>query len=66
MNFEVRVVDPSTFVQYLDALRNLGAANPARQFEALEAIGEVPCATTTHPFNTSRTTRSASQIEGCV
>jgi cytochrome c oxidase subunit 2 len=66
MNFEVRVVDPSTYVQYLDALRRIGPADPGRQFEALEAIGEVPCATTTHPFNTSRTARAASQNVGCT
>jgi cytochrome c oxidase subunit II len=66
MNFEVRVVDSSTYLQYLNALRSLGPANPARQFEALEAIGEAPCATTTHPFNTSRTSRAASQNVGCA
>jgi cytochrome c oxidase subunit 2 len=60
MNFEVRVVDPDKFTSYLSALSQLGPTDPARQYKALAAIGEVPVATTTHPFNTNRTTRSAS------
>jgi cytochrome c oxidase subunit II len=66
MNFEVRVVDPSTFVQYLSELRRLGPADPGRQFEALRAVGLTPCATTTHPFNTSRTARAATQTASCA
>ena len=60
MNFEVRVVDLDKFTSYLSALAQLGPDDPARQYKALAAIGEVPVATTTHPFNTNRTTRSAS------
>jgi len=40
MNFEVRVVDPATYQQYLDALRRIGPDDPARQAEALQAIGQ--------------------------
>ena len=65
MNFEVRVVDPDKFQQYLDALSSLGPADPARQFQALSAIDEAPCATTTHPFNTNRSARSASERVSC-
>ena len=60
MNFEVRVVDSDKFTSYLSALAQLGPTDPARQYKALAAIGEVPVATTTHPFNTDRTARSAS------
>jgi cytochrome c oxidase subunit 2 len=65
MNFEVRVVDPDKYQQYLDALANLGPADPARQSKALLAIGEDPCATTTHPFNTERTVRAGSSALTC-
>ena len=51
---------PDKFTSYLSALSQLGPTDPARQYKALAAIGEVPVATTTHPFNTNRTTRSAS------
>ena len=60
MNFEVRVVDPPKFAQYLDALAAVGPASPARQAQALAAIGETPYATTTHPFNPDRSARQAS------
>jgi cytochrome c oxidase subunit II len=60
MNFEVRVVDPPKFAQYLDALAAVGPASPARQAQALGAIGETPYATTTHPFNPDRSARQAS------
>jgi cytochrome c oxidase subunit 2 len=66
MNFEVRVVDTATYQQYLDALRRIGADDPARQAEALQAIGQPPCATTTHPFNTDRAARSASKGASCT
>ena len=66
MNFEVRVVDPATYQQYLDALGRIGPDDPARQAEALQAIGQSPCATTTHPFNTDRTARSASKGASCT
>lgn len=60
MNFEVRVVDPDVYRDYLSALVNLGVADTNNQQKALEAVGESPLADTTRPFNTDRTTRSAS------
>lgn len=60
MNFEVRVVDPDVYRAYLSALVNLGVADTNNQQKALEAVGESPLADTTRPFNTDRTTRSAS------
>jgi cytochrome c oxidase subunit 2 len=64
MNFEVRVVPEATFEKYLAALATIGPDDPARQSEALTAAGMAPYATTTHPFNTSRTSRSASEGSG--
>jgi cytochrome c oxidase subunit 2 len=64
MNFEVRVVSPSTFQAYLSALNKIGMDNPARQSLALKAAGMAPFATTTHPFDTSRTSRQATQTPG--
>ncbi|HEY0485172.1 MAG TPA: cytochrome c oxidase subunit II [Mycobacteriales bacterium] len=55
MNFEMRVVSGDEFQRYLDA-RKRGLSNP----DALRAIGQQPFATTTHPFNTSRTSGKAS------
>jgi cytochrome c oxidase subunit 2 len=60
MNFEVRVVEPAVYQTYLDALQAAGQADPTRQSTALAAAGMAPFATTTHPFNTDRTLRSAS------
>jgi cytochrome c oxidase subunit 2 len=60
MNFEVRVVDPAKYDDYLKALAAIGPDDPNRQAKALTAIGESPFATTTHPFDTSRTSRQAS------
>ncbi|SOD74395.1 cytochrome c oxidase subunit 2 [Jatrophihabitans sp. GAS493] len=60
MNFEVRVVDPDVYRQYLDALTKIGPTDPARQSKALAEIGQAPYATTTHPFNTDRNVKSAS------
>jgi cytochrome c oxidase subunit 2 len=59
MNFEVRVVPPAKYEQYLAALVKYGPDNPGRQALALQAIGEVPTAVTTHPFPTERTYDSA-------
>lgn len=56
MNFEVRAVTPEKFDKYMDA-RRAGETNA----EALASIGESPVATSTHPFNTDRTLRSASE-----
>jgi cytochrome c oxidase subunit 2 len=66
MNFEVRVVDPEVYQKYLDALGAIGPSDPARQSKALTAIGQAPCATTTHPFQTQRTLKSASEDTSCV
>ncbi|AWB81541.1 cytochrome B [Corynebacterium yudongzhengii] len=56
MNFEIRVVSPEAFTEYIEYRDN----NPeAPNSEALEAIGEDPYAVTTQPFNSDRTgTRS--------
>lgn len=54
MNFEVRVVSPDKYVQYLKA-RESGMINS----DALKSIGEAPLATSTHPFNPSRTANTA-------
>ena len=64
MNFEVRIVDPAVFDKYLAALDKAGMDNPARQSVALQAAGMAPRATTTYPFNTDRTARSASEKSG--
>ncbi|MBV9594142.1 MAG: cytochrome c oxidase subunit II [Actinobacteria bacterium] len=61
MNFEVRVVDPDVFNKYLEALKQLGPNDPARQAEALTQAGMSACATTTHPFNTDRSLRAPTQ-----
>jgi cytochrome c oxidase subunit 2 len=61
MNFEVRIVEPDVFQKYLAALDAVGKDDPARQSEALKAAGMAPYATTTYPFDTNRTTRSASE-----
>ncbi len=51
MNFEVRVVSPEKFTEYIEYRRD----NPdAPNSEALEAIGEAGYATSTAPFNSSR------------
>jgi cytochrome c oxidase subunit II len=49
MNFELRVVSPEEFDQFLAAKRD-GASTQ----DALRAIGEDPLATTTKPFETKR------------
>jgi cytochrome c oxidase subunit 2 len=62
MNFEVRVVQPDVFQRYLAALKSIGQNDPAAQAKAL-VLAHVPggaYATTTHPFDTDRTQRSAS------
>ncbi|MFI9505490.1 cytochrome c oxidase subunit II [Nocardia sp. NPDC052566] len=58
MNFEVRAVTPEKFTKYLDA-RKAGKTNA----EALESIGETPVATSTRPFNTERTTKTAAEAK---
>ena len=66
MNFEVRVVSDSDYQNYLDALARIGSSDPNRQSKALQAIGGAACATTTHPFNTARSTRAASPATSCL
>jgi cytochrome c oxidase subunit 2 len=61
MNFEVRVVSPTVFANYLAALKKIGSDDPARQSKALIAA-KVPggaYATTTHPFETDRDAKAA-------
>jgi cytochrome c oxidase subunit II len=64
MNFEVRVVEPDVYAKYVAALATIGPDDPAAQPKALVAAGMGACATTTHPFNTDRNTRSASSDPG--
>ena len=59
MNFEVRAVSPEAFESYMDARRD-GQTNA----QALESIGQEPLATSTSPFNTDRTLKSATVAEG--
>jgi cytochrome c oxidase subunit 2 len=61
MNFEVRVVTADQYTKYVDALAKYGPADPDRQAKAQQDIGEDPVATTTHPFNTDRSARSATK-----
>ncbi len=55
MNFEIRAVTPENFKKYIEA-RQSGKDNAA----ALESIGEVGVSTSTVPFDTRRTGRTAS------
>jgi len=64
MNFEVRVVDPSTFQSYLTALKKIGPNDSDNQAQALRDSGQTPYATTTYPFDTDPTARKASQRNG--
>jgi cytochrome c oxidase subunit II len=64
MNFELRVVSNDDYRRYLDELARLGNADPDRQAKALTAIGQAPRATTTYPFDTSRTDRAPSERSG--
>lgn len=54
MNFELRVVSPDQYEDYL-AAREDGQSNA----QALESIGEEPLATSTSPFDPSRTTNNS-------
>lgn len=49
MNFELRVVSPENYEQFL-AAKQAGSSTP----DALAAIGEAPLAVTTKPFDTKR------------
>ena len=64
MNFEMRVVSPSDYQRYLNALASFGNEDLDRQFKALTAIRQPGQATTTHPFNTDRTLRAPSEPQG--
>ncbi|MEP7179774.1 MAG: cytochrome c oxidase subunit II [Pseudonocardiales bacterium] len=67
MNFEVRVVSADQFQTYLAALAKYPPGDKnfsARQSLALQAAGLSPYATTTHPFNTDRSARAATQKQG--
>ncbi|GAB3127916.1 cytochrome c oxidase subunit II [Tsukamurella serpentis] len=57
MNFEIRAVSPDNFKKYI-AARKSGKDNAA----ALEAIGESSLSTSTFPFDTRRTGRTASPV----
>ncbi|KAB1502474.1 cytochrome c oxidase subunit II [Corynebacterium sp. 320] len=59
MNFEIRVVSPEKFKQYIEFRKqNPDAPNSA----ALKEINEAPYATSTHPFETERAgTRTANE-----
>ena len=61
MNFEVRVVQPDVYKAYLAALEQIGPTDPDRQSKALQQahVPGGPYATTTKPFRTDRTQRSA-------
>lgn len=61
MNFEMRVVSPSAYQRYLNALASFGNEDVDRQAKALSAIGQPPRATTTYPFDTDRTQRAPSE-----
>ena len=61
MQFEMRVVSPSDYLRYLNALSTFGNQDLDRQAKALTAIGQPDRATTTYPFNTDRTARAPSE-----
>jgi cytochrome c oxidase subunit 2 len=50
MNFEMRVVSPGDYDKFI-AAKVSGLSTP----DALRSIGQPPFATTTEPFDTSRT-----------
>lgn len=65
MNFEVRAVSPDKFEQYIELRKPLSEGGEAlTNAQALEAIGESPLATSTSPFETDRTVRTATVAEG--
>ncbi|MDV2475218.1 cytochrome c oxidase subunit II [Rhodococcus zopfii] len=65
MNFEVRAVSPEKFAQYIELRKpTTEGGQGLSNAEALEAIGESPVATSTTPFKTVRTDRSASGVAG--
>ncbi|UZJ26617.1 cytochrome c oxidase subunit II [Rhodococcus antarcticus] len=70
MNFELRAVPDDVYQQYLSLRTTMNPATAA-PYTAAEALTKINCgdlcspvATTTHPFNTDTTARSASVAEG--
>jgi cytochrome c oxidase subunit II len=61
MQFEMRVVSPSDYQRYLNALASFGNEDLDRQAKALTAIGQSATATTTYPFDPDRTARKPSE-----
>ncbi|MEE2031560.1 aa3-type cytochrome oxidase subunit II [Rhodococcus chondri] len=65
MNFEVRAVSPERFAEYIELRKPVeDGGQGLSNARALEAIGESPIATSTSPFKTERTDRSASVAAG--
>ncbi|MFC4602194.1 cytochrome c oxidase subunit II [Rhodococcus kronopolitis] len=63
MNFEVRAVSPEKFNEYIELRKPVEEGGRALSTaEALAEIGEAPLATSTHPFNTERTYRQATDV----
>jgi cytochrome c oxidase subunit 2 len=62
MNFEVRVVEPTVYDNYVADLAKIGPTDPDAQAKALVMAGMGACPTTTHLFNTDRNGRGAAQI----
>lgn len=65
MNFEVRAVTPDKFERYIESRKPVEDGGQAlTNAEALAAIGESPVSTSTTPFSTDRTLKSATVAEG--
>ncbi|WP_084436850.1 cytochrome c oxidase subunit II [Aldersonia kunmingensis] len=65
MNFEVRAVSPEDFDTYIQARKPAEeGGQDLSNAEALQLIGQSPVATSTHPFNTDRASKEASQADG--
>lgn len=63
MNFEIRAVSPEKFNEYIELRKPADEGGRGLSTaEALQEIGESPVATSTHPFNTERTYRQASDV----
>ena len=65
MNFEVRAVSPEDFARYIELRKPVeDGGEGLSNARALEAIGQSPIATSTTPFKTDRTDRSATVAAG--
>ncbi|MGJ5669398.1 cytochrome c oxidase subunit II [Rhodococcus aetherivorans] len=63
MNFEVRAVSPERFAEYIELRKPVeDGGEGLTNAQALERIGESPVATSTTPFKTDRTDRTASGV----